>query len=308
MTHLYTIGETVYDIIFESGGKIRHAVPGGSMLNTSVSLGRLKLPVKLITEIGHDKVGSIILKFLKQNNVNTRYISVFDSGKTAISVAFLNRYKDAEYAFYKAYPEKRLTLPMPALTSKDYLLFGSFFSLQKDIRDPLIRFVRKSAGNGALILYDPNIRSPHKNQINELLPLIEENISHANIIRASNEDFKTIFNIEQPDDVYLKVKTLGCNYLILTSSNKGVYLFTPELKKFYNVREINPVSTIGAGDSFNAGILYSLFQKNIQQNELFNLKSINWQEMINIGIDFATNVCLSEENYISTSFAGSLNI
>jgi fructokinase len=240
--------------------------------------------------------------------VNTRYISEFESGKTAISIAFLNQKKDAEYSFYKSYPEKRLNLPMPVLTSKDYLLFGSFFSLQKEIREPLIRFVRKSAGKDALILYDPNIRSPHKDQIAELLPYIEENISLADIIRASDEDFRTIFNIEKPDEAYREVRKTGCNILILTSSNKGVYLFTPEMKKFYNAREIDPVSTVGAGDSFNAGLLYSLYQDNIRKRELINYHTINWHKIINHGVDFATNVCLSEENYISTSFAETLNI
>lgn len=130
MAQIYTIGETVYDIIYDSTGKIQKGVPGGAMLNTSVSLGRMKLPVSLITEIGNDSIGDIIAEFLNRNSVNTTYIYRFDEGKTAISLAFLTEEKDAAYSFYKQYPEKRLDQNIPEFQNGDLVLFGSFFSLK----------------------------------------------------------------------------------------------------------------------------------------------------------------------------------
>ena len=61
------------------------------MLNTSVSLGRLGLPVSFISEIGEDHVGLNIVDFLIENNVDTSFVYRFRDGKTALALAFLNR-------------------------------------------------------------------------------------------------------------------------------------------------------------------------------------------------------------------------
>ena len=72
MKKIYTIGETVYDIIFKNCQPIA-AKAGGSMLNSSVSLGRLGLPVSFISEIGKDQVGGFIFVFLIDYNFNEIY-------------------------------------------------------------------------------------------------------------------------------------------------------------------------------------------------------------------------------------------
>ena len=102
----FTIGEIVYDIVFKNGKPIS-ANPGGAMLNTAVSLGRLGLPVSLISELGKDKVGENIIQFLKSNNVDADNIFRFSKGNTALALAFLDDKNNASYDFYKSYPVKR---------------------------------------------------------------------------------------------------------------------------------------------------------------------------------------------------------
>ena len=65
------IGETIMDIIFKNG-KPTAAVPGGSTFNGIISLGRLGLDVSMISETGNDKVGDIIMDFMKDNGVLKR--------------------------------------------------------------------------------------------------------------------------------------------------------------------------------------------------------------------------------------------
>jgi len=294
-------------MLFE-GGILTGGVPGGAMLNSAVSLGRAGLPVFFITEFGNDKLGEVIRQFLKKNNVDTTYIKQYGNGKTAISIAFLDSKKDASYSFYKNYPPGRLTQVMPVLRENDLLLFGSFFSLQSEIREQVFSFVSQSALSGAVVLYDPNIRATHKNEIAGLLPLIDENISIASIVRGSDEDFETIFNTTGASEAYSRISALGCPNLIFTSSGKGVYLITPKLNRFYNIPQIVPVSTIGAGDNFNAGVLYALFQMKISKTDINSLEKSSWDFIIKTAISFATNVCLNHENYISNGFATGLQL
>ena len=136
MGKIFSIGETVYDIVFRNG-KPEVAIPGGAMLNSSVSLGRLKLPAIYITEFGKDEIGDRIFDFLVRNGVDTSYVYRFDECKTAISLAFLNESEKASYSFYKQYPEKRLAAGFPKPAKGDIVLFGSFFSLSDEVRKPL---------------------------------------------------------------------------------------------------------------------------------------------------------------------------
>jgi fructokinase len=65
MRKIYTIGETVLDIVFKDQHPVT-AKAGGACLNSAVTLGRLNLPVYFVGEYGMDEVGNIIDAFLKK--------------------------------------------------------------------------------------------------------------------------------------------------------------------------------------------------------------------------------------------------
>ena len=148
---IFTIGETVYDIIF-SEGQIVAGKAGGSMLNASVSLGRLGMEVVFISEVGQDDLGNLIINFLKENGIKTGFIHQFKDGKTPVALAFLDQHQNARYTFYKQYPNIRLSQPFPEVTENDIVLFGSFFSISTEVREPVVNFVRKARQAGAIII------------------------------------------------------------------------------------------------------------------------------------------------------------
>ena len=65
------------------------------------------------------------------------------------------------------------------------------------------------------------------------------------------------------------------------------------------------VSTIGAGDNFNAGIIYGLLKYNIGYHDLSTMSKETWEKIIRCGMDLASEVCQSYDNYISKEFATS---
>ena len=302
MRKVFTIGETVYDIIFKNGS-IQTGKAGGSMLNSSVSLGRLGIDVSFISEIGADQVGEIINKFLIENHVSTDFIYRFEDGKTPIALAFLDENQNATYSFYKIYPRRRLQQQFPEITSGDIVLFGSFFSLSPLVRQPLVGFIKKARASGAIIIYDPNIRKSHQSEIPELQHLIYENISLADIIRGSDEDFNTMFGVKNFDEATEIFKKSGNQIFIYTAGGDHVRLFSNNATSSFSVPGIIPLSTIGAGDNFNAGIIYALLRQNIFKKDLNNLPSDQWNEIIYTGIELSQEVCKSYDNYISASFA-----
>ena len=116
MRKVIGIGETILDILFKDEQPTA-AVPGGSVFNGIISLGRMGVNVCFISETGNDKVGNIIKNFMEESHVSTEYISVFPDGKSPVSLAFLNNKSDAEYIFYKDYPKQRLDVTFPPIAA-----------------------------------------------------------------------------------------------------------------------------------------------------------------------------------------------
>ena len=94
MRKVIGIGETVLDIIFKNDRPIG-AVPGGSVFNGIISLGRAGVSTTFIGEAGNDRVGRRTTDFLRANGVNADNINVYPGSKSPISLAFLDDNNDA---------------------------------------------------------------------------------------------------------------------------------------------------------------------------------------------------------------------
>ena len=182
MRKVIGIGETILDIIFE-GNQPSAAVPGGSVFNGIVSLGRAGVNVSFISETGNDRVGNIILQFMRENNIPTDHVNVFPDGKSPVSLAFLNEHSDAEYIFYKDYPKQRLDVLFPEIHEDDIVIVGSYYALNPVLRDKILELLETAKEKKAIIYYDPNFRSSHKDEAIKLTSTIIENLEYADIVR-----------------------------------------------------------------------------------------------------------------------------
>lgn len=293
---VYAVGETVFDIIFKDF-QPQAAKPGGSAFNAMITLGRLGIPGSFISEVGNDRIGNHILQFLADNGVDNEYVVAFDDGKSALALAFLNAASDAEYDFYKDYPNQRLNEEMPHFQKGDYLLFGSFYGLNPVLRPQITSLLDAAKKSDALVYYDPNFRSGHLATLDQLKSIIEENIAASTIVRASDEDVHNIYGVETAEEAWEKIEPL-CDHFVYTANARGVDLFTPGLRLHVDVERIEPISTVGAGDTFNAGILYGLYTRGITPQNLDTLGENDWRELLATAAAFSREVCLSYDNYV----------
>jgi len=298
---IYAVGETILDIIFK-GVEPLTAKPGGSAFNAAITLGRMDTPINFISEMGKDKVGDMIKDFMEENGVKSRYVSRYANGHTAIALAFLNKSSDAEYEFYKDYPAQRLVVEFPEFQKDDLLLFGSFYSLNPGIRPRVKILLEKAKKAGATIMYDPNFRSSHAAERDDLIPVILENMEYATLVRASDEDLINIFNTGGPDEAWKKLSSYT-DALVYTANAGGVYLRSEQLSFHMEVERIEPVSTIGAGDTFNAGILYGIWKNGYRREQIKSLEKKQWEALIARAGQFSREVCLSYDNYLPSGFA-----
>ncbi len=302
MRKVIGIGETILDIIFRHGQPTA-AVPGGSVFNGIVSLARAGVPVRFISETGNDQVGNIILDFMRQNNLSTEHVNVFPDGKSPVSLAFLNERSDAEYIFYKDYPRQRLDIVYPDIEEDDIVIIGSYYALNPVLRDKVAELLDRARRKQAIIYYDPNFRSTHKEEAIKLAPTIIENLEYADIVRGSQEDFFYMYNLREADRIYKDKIKFYCSNFLCTAGAEQIALRTAAVSKEYAIPPIEAVSTIGAGDNFNAGIIYGLLKHNVRREELNGMDEASWDKVIACGIAFAAEACKSFSNSVSEEFA-----
>jgi len=297
MRKVIGIGETILDIIFEEE-QPKRAVVGGSVLNGMVSLSRLGVPVTFISELGDDRVGDIVCGFMHENGMTTEYIDRFESRKSPVSLAFLGADKSAEYIFHTDYPEERLNIPFPKINEDDIFVFGSFYALNPVFRPRFLEFLKEAKRRNALLYYDPNFRPSHKSELPLIRDSIAENCKYADIVRGSDEDFINLYDKANMDDIYSEIVSHNCSCFMTTHGAEGVNLFTKNIRAHFDSKKITPVSTIGAGDNFNAGIVYGLIKYGIGRRDIPLLKEDDWTGIIQCGIELSAEVCCSYSNYI----------
>jgi fructokinase len=278
------------------------AVPGGSVLNASVSLGRMNIPVHLLSEFGNDKAGDVIVQFLGENHVDTRFCIRHPNHKTSLALAFLDRQKKASYTFYHDTPKEAMMTDVPEFTSEDIFLFGSFYAVKPDRRKLVLQVLQKAVEANSIIYYDLNIRKAHAGEQADMMDSFMNNIAASTIVKGSDEDFLNLFGLTDPDAVYEKISRY-CRILIITNGSKPALVYMPGMKLSYPVREITPVSTIGAGDNFNAGFIYGLASSGVNALNISGIEPGEMDRMVACGLAFAADTCLSSDNYITRKFA-----
>ena len=302
MRKIIGIGETILDILFKNN-QAYTSVPGGSTFNSMISLGRVGIPSCFVSEIGDDKVGSIVRAFLRDNDVDDHYLTEYPDCKSPISLAFLDDDNNATYSFYKEPFGKRSNWECPTIERDDIILFGSYYALNPDMRYKVTSLLNEARLAGAIIYYDVNFRRNHAGEAIKLMSTVIENLEYADIVRGSDEDFEVLYRITEGAKVYKEKIDFYCPRLIYSRGAQGVELYTPTLTKRYPIEPIIPVSTIGAGDNLNAGILYGLIKYRIRRDDLNHLSERDWDDIIRCGLQFGAETCSHTDNYISREFA-----
>jgi fructokinase len=295
---VYTLGESLLDIIISSNN---NAVinPGGAMLNTAVSLGRSKMEVALITELGDDDTSELITSFLKSNNVSSKYIKIYADNTTSLALAFLDENKKPKYTFIKNYPHSRNINNIPKFNVDDILLFGSMYSIDEQIRKSILSIINTANKKDVTIIYDPNIRNAKHLANPKLMDALIENMKVSHIIKGSDEDFTNIFGCNEVQTQLTELRKINKSALILITlgadgviaDNAGHTIKLPAIKT-------NVISTIGAGDAYNAGIIFAMRKLNLKKNDFMNISRNQLEQILKSGLQFSSKVCATFDNYI----------
>lgn len=307
MRKVIGIGETMLDIIFKNGKPIE-AVPGGSTFNGIVSLGRAGVKTVFVSETGNDRVGEYVRDFLRDNNVDTSAINVFQETKSPVSLAFLDKDNNADYIFYRDQKHDHMDFAYPDIQKDDIVVFGSFYAVNPALRPQVSGLLEYARQRGAIIYYDVNFRKAHQADVMKVTPNLIDNLEYADIVRGSKEDFEVLYKKDSAERVYRAETSFYCKRFIYTDGPNPVSVFSNNgFHKEYAMPKTETVSTIGAGDNFNAGFIYGMIRYGVTRDDVEQgLSEEVWDKLIATATAFSADCCKDIFNYISKEFGQQL--
>ena len=249
-------GEALTDIVIDAdGGRREH--PGGSPLNVAVALARLGHDAHLLTAIGEDPRGDAIRAHLDESGVRLTPASV-RPGRTSTAEAVLDASGAATYTFDLAWDPDPAGIP----EGLDAVHTSSIAAVMEPGASTLAELLR-TAGASATISYDPNARPTLMGAPEDVRSRIEENIALADVVKASDEDVAWLYGTDDLEDVVSSWRDLGPSLTVLTRGGEGAVAFSASGRVQVAPTQVEVVDTVGAGDTFSAGILDALSDKGL---------------------------------------------
>lgn len=296
------IGETIMDILFKNRQPVA-AVAGGSSFNSMVSIGRSGLPCSFVGYTGEDFVGRQIVEFMEANGIGTEFFEVRSGEKSAISLAYLDDAGDANYVFYKSTPSVRPGWKVPSFGRDDVMLYGSYYAVCDGMREQVEEVQRRAVEANSIIYYDLNFRRSHQHELEHLLPNIHANFRVSTIVRGSADDFEVMYGTRDARTIYERHIREYCPLFICTAGGGEIAICTPTATHTFAAPRIaDVVSTVGAGDNFNAGFICALLRYGVTRDMLPTLTREGWQQLVDMGCRYAGAVCRSTDNYVPVGF------
>lgn len=236
-------------------GFVPHA--GGAVFNTAIALGRLGAQVGMLSGLSSDMFGRQLVDGLKASHVDVSHVVLSDRPTTLAFVRLVGGH--ATYDFYDENSAGRMITPedMPALSSEvSALYFGGISLACEPGADAYAELLARNA-EGRAVMIDPNIRPGFIKDIERYRQRLDRMLALSDIVKVSDEDLNWI----NPAPLSLRDKVAellkkGPSVVILTRGGEGAtgYLANGEEVQVPAVKaEI--VDTVGAGDTFNAGVL-----------------------------------------------------
>lgn len=256
-------GEALIDMLpipSPSGGSGFEPHVGGAIFNTAIALGRLGMPAGMLTGISTDSFGTLLSGALQANGVDTSHVVHADRPTT---LAFVELHEGhASYMFYDENSAGRMLSPdeLPAVSDDVMALYFGGISLACEPCADTYAGLLAQAGAGRAVMIDPNIRPGFIRDADRFRTRLGSMLGQADIVKVSDEDLAWL----HPDPVPLMDKVAavlerGPALVIVTRGGEGATAYMADGGEV-SVPALRAavVDTVGAGDTFNAGVLASL--------------------------------------------------
>jgi len=258
---LFAVGEVLIDFIAVEEADLRDVKtfekhPGGAPANMVVGLRRLNVPSGLISKVGRDDFGEFLVKRLREEGVNTRYMVHDDEKNTGVVFVQL---KQAEPSFLLydqvAYFNLRIDeVDKSFLDEADLLHFGGVLLAREPSRSTSLELARIARSRKLPISFDVNLRSNlWKGRFDELIKCMEDALRCADIVKLGRGEKKFF------DENGVDLEDFDIKLLTVTKGGEGSELIHGGSSVSVPAYKVKAVDPTGAGDAYMAALLASLY-------------------------------------------------
>lgn len=286
------IGEALID--FTSTGRLAfQGHCGGSPFNTAIAAARLGQPTGFLTQLSTDMFGDELLRDLRENNVDTRFITYNSAPSTLAFVVDLQG--TSRYAFFVegSANSRYAPKPLPQLPAETtFLHFGSIALLAEPAAGSIAGIVRQHLGR-KLVVFDPNIRISLIPDLAAYRAKFTRWLEMTTLLKLSDEDFAQLEPGKTAEACAAQWLRHGVKAVVMTRGAAGATLYRPDRSPIaVNAKPVAVVDTIGAGDTFTAGLMVGLLERGIGPDaDLSDLDDAAWQETLEFAAAAAAINC-----------------
>lgn len=249
------VGEALVDIVERDGSTSEHV--GGSPANVAMGLARLGHHTSLAACIGDDERGAVVARHLADRGVSLAPGTV-RPGRTSTALAAIGADGAAEYTFDLDWDPA-----LERLTPASHVHTGSLATVLAPGSAGVVDLLVRLAG-GATVSYDPNIRPSVVGDPAALVDGVEQVVRLSDVVKASDEDVALLYPQLSLGDVLERWLALGPALVVVTRGAAGVvWRSTSGAHGSSPTRAERVVDTVGAGDSFMAGLLSGLLDADL---------------------------------------------
>lgn len=235
-------------------------VPGGAVFNTAIALARLGVRAGLLSGLSSDGFGQLLRETLHAEGVDTA-LSIVTDRKTALAFVFLSD-AQAHYSFHDEGSAMRLLGidQIPALPDHVRALFFGGISLACEPCGRALEALHARAGDGRVTMLDPNVRPAFVRDEAAYRARLGRMMGQSDIVKCSDEDLAWLVP-EAPtlESRMASILDLGPALVVVTRGREGALARSVSgVAVSVPAKAVRVVDTVGAGDTFNAGLLAKL--------------------------------------------------
>lgn len=254
-------GEALIDLVpLGAGAGSYTARPGGSPANVAVGLGRLDVPVALLSRLSCDALGRRLVAHVHAAHVDTS-LAIVAPESTTLAVVTLDAAGKAEYGFYVDGAAdggwRAQDLPAALPDGAALHVSGSLALGVPAMGETIEVLLRRERGRRVLAL-DPNVRPQLARDEAALRARLDVWLGLVDLVKVSADDLAWFAPGEPVEDVAADWRSRGAALVVVTRGEDGVHAHGPGGTVDLAGLPVDVVDTVGAGDAFMAGLLCAL--------------------------------------------------
>jgi fructokinase len=256
-------GEALIDFLPRKsveGADVYQPFNGGSIFNTAVALGRLGVETGFFTGLSTDFFGDSLVEGLRASRVDLRFVKRSPWPSTLAFVKLSDGH--ARYSFFDENSAGRMLTrkDLPKLPAKVKALHFGSISLIPEPGGSALEALMKREAKSRVICLDPTIRPGFIKDRKGHLARLTRMIAMADIVKISDEDVAWMTGARDFAKAARKWLKAGAAIVAVTKGADGVEAFTRSGSVALPAAKVKVADTVGAGDTFTAGLLASLLK------------------------------------------------